>query len=188
MGLRPIPHSGTFLGKSPRDPKKPDCIGFRLSNVDSEQGCRTAALLFVHAGRAAPQPPADPRLGIRRTCIARAPSAYRASVPHAPAPPHALAEHRPHIRTTRPPRHAYPSLTLLRSLIYPPFLSPSPCTAAHPPQGSPASTTPLACRASRAHSRAVRRRALAVPHAPRRLMCSFFKPPAPDPAVSSARF
>ena len=80
-----------------------------------------------------------------------------------PAPPHALAEHRPHIRTTRPPRHAYPSLTLLRSLIYPPFLSPSPCTAAHPPQGSPASTTPLACRASRAHSRAVRRRTLAAP-------------------------
>ena len=127
-GFTPHPDSRTFLGKSPRDPKKPDCIGFRLSNVDSEQGCRTAALLFARREPSAPQPPADPRLGIRRTCIARAPSAYRASVPHAPAPPHALAEHRPHIRTTRPPRHAYPSLTLLRSLIYPPFLSRPPRT------------------------------------------------------------
>ena len=46
MGLRPKPHSRTFLPKSPRDPKKPNCIGFRLSNKDSEQGCRAAALFF----------------------------------------------------------------------------------------------------------------------------------------------
>ena len=53
-------------------------------------------------------------------CTARAPALTHLHRPH---PPHALAEYRPHIRTTRPPRHAYPSLTLLRSLIYPPFLS-----------------------------------------------------------------
>ena len=47
MGLCPKPHSRTFLGKSPRDPKKPDWVGFILSSIDSKQGCRTAALLFV---------------------------------------------------------------------------------------------------------------------------------------------
>ena len=40
MGLRPIPHLGSFFGKKlPKNPKKPDCIGFRLSSIDSEQGC-----------------------------------------------------------------------------------------------------------------------------------------------------
>ena len=39
MGLRPIPHLGSFFGKKlPKNPKKPDCIGFRLSSIDSEQG------------------------------------------------------------------------------------------------------------------------------------------------------
>ena len=40
MGLRPMPHSRTFLGKSPRDPKKPNRARYILSNIDSEQGCR----------------------------------------------------------------------------------------------------------------------------------------------------
>ena len=48
MGLRPKPHSRTFLGKSPRDPKKPDWIGFYISNNDSEQGCRRQPC-FMHS-------------------------------------------------------------------------------------------------------------------------------------------
>ena len=159
--------------KPPKNPKKPGRVRYILPNTDSNQGCRTAALIFVHAGRAAPQPPADPRLGIRRTCIARAPTAYRASVPHAPAPPHALAEHRPHIRTTRPPRHAYPSLTLRRSLIYPPFLSHPPRTVLHPSRAtrtSPAPSPPVCTRIRRplprrsSHVPSAHR--TSVPHAP----------------------
>ena len=41
MGLRPMPHLGIFFGKKlPKNPKKPNCIGFRLSSIDNEQGCR----------------------------------------------------------------------------------------------------------------------------------------------------
>ena len=41
MGLRPMPHLGIFFGKKiPKNPKKPNCIGFKLSNKDSEQGCQ----------------------------------------------------------------------------------------------------------------------------------------------------
>ena len=72
-------------------------------------------------------------------CTARAPALTHLHRPH---PPHALAEHRPHIRTTRPPRHAYPSLTLLRSLIYPPFLSHPPRTALHPSRATRTSPAP----------------------------------------------
>ena len=40
MGLRPIPHLGSFFGKKlPKNPKKPDWIGFRISSKDNEQGC-----------------------------------------------------------------------------------------------------------------------------------------------------
>ena len=46
-GFAPYPDSGTFLGKSPRDPKKPGRVRYRLSSIDREQGCRTAALLCV---------------------------------------------------------------------------------------------------------------------------------------------
>ena len=47
-GFTPHPDLGSFFGKKlPKNPKKPDCIGFRLSSIDSKQGCRTAALLFV---------------------------------------------------------------------------------------------------------------------------------------------
>ena len=60
MGLRPKPHSRTFLPKSPRDPKKPNCIGFRLSSVDSEQGCRRQPCFMFGAHSAAPQPPRCP--------------------------------------------------------------------------------------------------------------------------------
>ena len=51
---------GTFLPKSPRDPKKPNCIGFRLSSVDSEQGCRRQPCFMFGAHSAAPQPPRCP--------------------------------------------------------------------------------------------------------------------------------
>ena len=48
MGLRPIPHLGSFLGKKPpKNPKKPDCIGFRLSSIDNEQGCRRQPCFYV---------------------------------------------------------------------------------------------------------------------------------------------
>ena len=73
--------SGTYFGKKlPENPKKPNRIGFRLSSIDSEQGCRTAALLFVrcrqHGTATAPTPV---RTRIRRayiacTQIARAPA------------------------------------------------------------------------------------------------------------------
>ena len=46
-GFAPCPDSRTFLGKSPRDPKKPGRVRYRLSSIDREQGCRTAALLCV---------------------------------------------------------------------------------------------------------------------------------------------
>ena len=84
-GFTPHPDSRTFLGKSPRDPKKPDCIGFRLSNVDSEQGCRTAALLFARREPSAPQPP---------RCHACLPS-----LPRPPFLPRSLCA--PHICTAR---------------------------------------------------------------------------------------
>ena len=39
-GFTPHPDLGSFFGKKlPKNPKKPDCIGFKLSNGDSEQGC-----------------------------------------------------------------------------------------------------------------------------------------------------
>ena len=41
MGLRPMPHLGIFFGKKiPKNPKKPNRIRYRLSSIDSEQGCR----------------------------------------------------------------------------------------------------------------------------------------------------
>ena len=40
-GFTPHPDLGSFFGKKlPKNPKKPNCIGFKLSNKDSEQGCR----------------------------------------------------------------------------------------------------------------------------------------------------
>ena len=41
MGLRPMPHLGIFFGKKiPKNPKKPNRKRYRLSSIDSEQGCR----------------------------------------------------------------------------------------------------------------------------------------------------
>ena len=41
MGLRSMPHLGIFFGKKiPKNPKKPNRIRYRLSSIDSEQGCR----------------------------------------------------------------------------------------------------------------------------------------------------
>ena len=49
MGLRPKPHSRTFLPKSPRDPKKPNWVRFNLSNKDSKQGCRRQPCFWFSA-------------------------------------------------------------------------------------------------------------------------------------------
>ena len=47
-GFTPRPDLGSFFGKKlPKNPKKPDWIRYNLSNIDSEQGCRTAALFYV---------------------------------------------------------------------------------------------------------------------------------------------
>ena len=48
MGLRPMPHLGIFFGKKiPKNPKKPNRIRYRLSSIDSEQGCcRQPCYLF----------------------------------------------------------------------------------------------------------------------------------------------
>ena len=117
----------------------------------------------------------ESRLAGRMPC-ARRPRPQRSppALSHpTPAPPHALAEHRPHIRTTRPPRHAYPSLTLRRSLIYPPFLSHPPRTAIHPSRAtrtSPAPSPPVCTRIRRplprrsSHVPSAHR--TSVPHAP----------------------
>ena len=117
----------------------------------------------------------ESRLAGRMPC-ARRPRPQRSppALSHpTPAPPHALAEHRPHIRTTRPPRHAYPSLTLRRSLIYPPFLSHPPRTALHPSRAtrtSPAPSPPVCTRIRRplprrsSHVPSAHR--TSVPHAP----------------------
>ena len=60
MGLRPKPHSRTFLPKSPRDPKKPNWIRYILSSIDSKQGCRRQPCFLFGADSTAPQPPRCP--------------------------------------------------------------------------------------------------------------------------------
>ena len=53
MGLRPMPHLGIFFGKKiPKNPKKPNCIGFKPSNTDSEQGCRRQPCFMCSANGA----------------------------------------------------------------------------------------------------------------------------------------
>ena len=43
-----MPHLGIFFGKKlPKNPKKPNCIGFRLSSIDSEQGCLWQPCFYV---------------------------------------------------------------------------------------------------------------------------------------------
>ena len=60
-GFAPCPDLGSFFGKKlPKDPKKPNCIGFYLSNNDSEQGCRRQPCFMFGAHSAAPQPPRCP--------------------------------------------------------------------------------------------------------------------------------
>ena len=78
MGLRPKPHSRTFLPKSPRDPKKTNWIRYILSSIDSEQGCQRQPCFLFGADSTAPHPPRRPD----------APRARRAT-PHPPplAPP-----------------------------------------------------------------------------------------------------
>ena len=80
MGLRPMPHLGIFFPKKiPKNPKKPNCIGFKPSNTDSEQGCRRQPCFLLGADSTAPQPPRRP-----------------AHLPYHPHPPHAAQ------RPTRP--------------------------------------------------------------------------------------
>ena len=80
MGLRPMPHLGIFFGKKiPKNPKKPNCIGFKPSNTDSEQGCRRQPCFFArrrqHGTATAPTP--------RAPAVPPAPAARRAA-PHSP--------------------------------------------------------------------------------------------------------
>ena len=43
-----MPHLGIFFGKKiPKNPKKPNRIRYRLSSIDSEQGCRRQPCFFV---------------------------------------------------------------------------------------------------------------------------------------------
>ena len=54
-GFAPCPNRGginptsrSYFGKkNPKDPKKPNWIGFRLSSIDSEQGCRRQPCFYV---------------------------------------------------------------------------------------------------------------------------------------------
>ena len=60
-GFTPHPDLGSFFGKKlPKNPKKPDWIGFYISNNDSEQGCRRQPCFMFGAHSAAPQPPRCP--------------------------------------------------------------------------------------------------------------------------------
>ena len=79
-GLRPMPHLGIFFGKKiPKNPKKPNCIGFKPSNTDSKQGCRRQPCFFArrrqHGTATAPTP--------RAPAVPPAPAARRAA-PHSP--------------------------------------------------------------------------------------------------------
>ena len=76
-----IPPRELILGKKrPKNPKKPNCGGFILSSIDSEQGCHTAALFLCSARTVrAATVPTPVRTRIRRayiacTRIARAPA------------------------------------------------------------------------------------------------------------------
>ena len=154
-GHRPYPDRGginptsrSYFGKkNPKDPKKPNYIGFRLSSIDSEQGCRRQPCFLFGADSTAPQPPRRPD----------APRARRAT-PHPPsfAPPflpRSLCA--PHICTARartapcprraPPTHPYHSpasprvpvahpaaLTHLPAVPIAPAAHTPPCSLVHP--------------------------------------------------------
>ena len=114
MGLRPKPHSRTFLPKSPRDPKKTNWIRYILSSIDSEQGCRRQPCFLFGADSTAPRPPLRPD----------APRARRAT----PHPPHAAQRPTrpsfiPRSQSCRPssrPRRAPPSLARLLAEVWKP--------------------------------------------------------------------
>ncbi len=100
MGFHPMPHLGIFFGKKiPKNPKKPNCIGFKPSNTDSEQGCRRQPCFFArrrqHGTATAPTP--------RAPAVPPAPAA-RCAAPHSPV--------------------VHPTLTVVPSVI-----APSPCTS-----------------------------------------------------------
>ena len=128
----------------------------------------------------------ESRLAGRMPCARRprpqrsppAPAAT-APAPRAPAPSHALTANHP-LLPPPPPRRAHPSLTLLRSLIYPPFLSHPPRTALHPSRAtrtSPAPRRALTARTPAAPSEPTvhAARAPVVLTAPARLPAGFLK-------------
>ena len=141
MGLRPKPHSRTFLPKSPRDPKKPNWIRYIPSSIDSEQGCRRQPCFMFGAHSAAPQPPRCPTclpfvphppflqrpLCAPRICTVRA----RIRRPSAPAArsPNPLRTHRPRHpsfarRTHRPSSRRSPAAPCLHPLAHASALCP----------------------------------------------------------------
>ena len=92
-GFTPHPDLGSFFGKKlPKNPKKPDRIGFYLSNKDSKQGCRTAALFLCSAHtvrhRIIAPTPHSPAAHLLHTCRKARPSPRcraRARNEHLPA-------------------------------------------------------------------------------------------------------
>ncbi len=115
-GHRPYPDRGginptsrSYFGKkNPKDPKKPNCIGFRLSSIDSEQGCRRQPCFLFGADSTAPAPtpraPASPRV----------PVAHPAALTHLPAVPIAPAAHTPPCPLVHPAHRPH-----LNSLVHP---------------------------------------------------------------------
>ena len=92
-GFTPHPNLGNFFGKKfPKNPKKPDWIGFRLSNKDREQGCRRQPCFCVRSELSAP-------LSLRRAACS-------------PQPPDAP------LTSRRPPHSpvAHPALTVVPSV------------------------------------------------------------------------
>ena len=105
-GFAPCPNRGginptsrSYFGKkNPKDPKKPNCIGFRLSSIDSEQGCRRQPCFLFGADSTAPHPPRRPA---RPPCHA----ASAATCPAVPCPPFLPRSPR---TATRPHLHPCP--------------------------------------------------------------------------------
>ena len=135
-GFAPHPDLGSFFGKKlPKDPKKPNCIGFRLSSVDSEQGCRRQPCFMFGARRASPTPHTHRPCRTPHARIAAHPAMLARSPAVSPAPPHLLAFappalHTPAVHTTPAPFYALATCAVPR-----PRRAPSAPTA--PPAPAP---------------------------------------------------
>ena len=117
MGLRPMPHLGIFFGKKiPKNPKKPNCIGFKPSNTDSEQGCRRQPCFFARRRQ-------HGTATARSSTVHPAPAVRRPHPPLAPTAPCALTAATAVLPRTIP--SPAPALMLQSSAV---FFAPTPAS------------------------------------------------------------